>query len=350
MQLWWLLTLTLSPTLGTAEQHNVGEQCEEDEQALIQRLGSERVERSAAGTGVSVGAHISTLDGQRYLFSNTGTYEMWGMRGVPSKALGGADLDPNTKRPVNVNWQLLAHYSGSPTTKIRALLLQDLSNPTDSLMQITSDDCRWQRKLVSPAEESKVEAQYSPWLLDDTVAPLWSGVTTVQLSNVSFEMKKHANGFDHWLSTLHLFLHTEDGGYMEVVDMKVHCMQGDQVGTRINMHRHNDMKWVVGQIAPGKHTAEAHYIPDSWAALGGSNPASSFLHRSDVKMGKMKLFQICDEKARSEAMKNCAKQLQVSEEDPAFQACVEEEGCREEAFDDNAEPPAEPVGAEPESI
>jgi hypothetical protein len=40
--------------------------------------------------GVSVGAHISTLDGQRYPFAKCGTYEMWGLRGVPAKALGGA--------------------------------------------------------------------------------------------------------------------------------------------------------------------------------------------------------------------------------------------------------------------
>lgn len=51
-------------------------------------------------------------------------------------------MDPNTKRPVSVNWQLLAHYSGKHKMKIRALLLQDLSNPTDSLMQITAEDCR----------------------------------------------------------------------------------------------------------------------------------------------------------------------------------------------------------------
>ena len=56
--------------------------------------------------------------------------------------IAGVELDPNTKRPVNVNWQLLAHYSGSHS-KIKGLLLQDLSNPTDALMQITSDDCRW---------------------------------------------------------------------------------------------------------------------------------------------------------------------------------------------------------------
>lgn len=327
MQIWWLLTLAslaLSPTLA---ENCFGEQCEEDAQALIQRQSVERVERSAAGTGVSVGAHITTLDGQRYLFNSGGTYEMWGLRGVPSKALGGVDLDPNTKRPVNVNWQLLAHYSGKHKIKIRALLLQDLSNPTDSLMQITAEDCRWERKLVSPTKESRDQPKWSSWLLDPTVGPLSSGVTSVKLSNVSFQLKKKANGFDHWFSELHLFLHTQDGNHVEVADMKIHCMQGDQVGARVNMHRHEDIKWVVGQIAAGKHSADAHFIPDQWAALGGSNQASFFLHRSDLKLGGLKLFQVCDENDRSEASKICAKQLQVSEEDPAFQACVDD-ACR----------------------
>lgn len=90
-------------------------------------------------------------------------------------------------------------------------------------------------------------------------------MTSVKLSNVSFQLKKKANGFDHWFSELHLFLHTEDGNHVEVADMKIHCMQGDQVGARVNMHRHEDIKWVVGQIAPGKHSADAHFIPDPWA-------------------------------------------------------------------------------------
>ena len=47
--------------------------------------------------------------------------------------------------------------------------------------------------------------------------------------------------------------------------MKIHCMQGDQVGARVNMHRREDIKWVVGQIAAGKHSADAHFIPDQWA-------------------------------------------------------------------------------------
>mmetsp|Transcript_87778 Transcript_87778/g.179322 ORF Transcript_87778/g.179322 Transcript_87778/m.179322 type:complete len:347 (+) Transcript_87778:51-1091(+) len=321
--LWWLVVLALSP-IGTAENCEHREQCEEDAQALIQRQSEQR---SAAGLGVSVGAHISTLDGQRYPFAKCGTYEMWGLRGVPAKALGGVELDPNTKRPVNVNWQLLAHYSGKHKIKIRALLLQDLSNPTDSLMQITAEDCRWERKLVSPTKESRGEPKWSSWLLDPTVGPLSSGVTSVKLSNVSFQLKKKANGFDHWFSELHLFLHTQDGNHVEVADMKIHCMQGDQVGARVNMHRREDIKWVVGQIAAGKHSADAHFIPDQWAALGGSNQASFFLHRSDLKLGGLKLFQVCDENDRSEASKICAKQLQVSEEDPAFQACVDD-ACR----------------------
>ena len=51
--------------------------------------------------GVSVGAHISTLDGQRYPFAKCGTYEMWGLRGVPAKALGGA---PGGASPIEKCW------------------------------------------------------------------------------------------------------------------------------------------------------------------------------------------------------------------------------------------------------
>eukprot|EP00435_Cladocopium_sp_Y103_P024149 s116_g5.t3 len=250
MQIWWLVaSLALSRTL--AENCSFSEQCEEDAQVLIQQ---QSVQRSAAGTGVgvAVGAHISTLDGMRYPFSSHGTFELWGIRGVPSKALGGVELDPNTKRPVSVNWQLLAHYSGN--AKITGVLLQDLSNPTDSLMQLTSEDCRWSKKLISPAEGSKEEAK--------------NGVTFVKLTNVVDRPKKHPEGFDRRISHVKLFLYTQEGsqiGRAELTDIKFYCRKGDQINAHINMHRKEDLKWVVGQIAPGKHSPDAHFIPDPWA-------------------------------------------------------------------------------------
>mmetsp|Transcript_61207 Transcript_61207/g.134018 ORF Transcript_61207/g.134018 Transcript_61207/m.134018 type:complete len:360 (+) Transcript_61207:76-1155(+) len=350
MQIWWLLTLAslaLSPTLA---ENCFGEQCEEDAQALIQRQSEQR---SAAGLGVSVGAHISTLDGQRYPFAKCGTYEMWGLRGVPAKALGGVELDPNTKRPVNVNWQLLAHYSGSQG-KIKGLLLQDLSNPTDALMQLTSDDCRWSRKLISPTNESKGEAQWTSWPMDRWTEPLSSGVTFVKLSNVLDRPRKHSKGYDRRISHVKLFMHTQQGNHIDhalVTDMKFNCRIGDQISTRVYMQRPADLKWVVGQIAPGKHSENDHFIPDQWAALGGSDKASFFLRHTDVKFASfilkqaglngltgLNLLQVCDGKERSEAKEACAKHLSplhVSEEDPAFQQCVDD-ACREGNAEDVA--------------
>lgn len=328
MQIWWLVaSLALSRTL--AENCSFSEQCEEDAQVLIQQ---QSVQRSAAGTGVgvAVGAHISTLDGMRYPFSSHGTFELWGIRGVPSKALGGVELDPNTKRPVSVNWQLLAHYSGN--AKITGVLLQDLSNPTDSLMQLTSEDCRWSKKLISPAEGSKEEAKWTSWPLDKMADPLSNGVTFVKLTNVVDRPKKHPEGFDRRISHVKLFLYTQEGsqiGRAELTDIKFYCRKGDQINAHINMHRKEDLKWVVGQIAPGKHSPDAHFIPDPWAALGGSNQASFFLRRADFKSGGLKLLQVdgCDEKDRSLAISACSKALEplhMSEEDPDFKACVDD--------------------------
>lgn len=308
-----------------------------------------------------MGAHISTLDGGHYPFAKCGTFEMWGLRGVPARALGGVPLDPNTKRPVTVNWQLLAHYAGKHN-KIKGLLLQDVSNPTDAMMQITSDSCRWSRKLVSPMNDSKREGPWTPWAMDRWTEPLSSGVTFVKLSNVIERPKKHKNGYDRRLSHVKLFMHTQQGKKIDhalVADMKVDCRVHDQISTRIYMHRPEDLKWIVGQIAPGKHSEDDHFIPDQWNALGGSAAASFFLHHTDVKWAsfilekagmslaslkslRMSLLQACNEKERHAAKEACAKHLSslVSEEDPAFQQCVED-ACRDGNAEDVAAEAAE---------
>lgn len=353
MQLWWVVALVLSP-LGTDAETCDSEQCEEDVQALIQR---QSLERSAAGVGVSVGAHISTLDGQRYPFAKCGTFEMWGLRGVPAKVLGGVPLDPNTKLPVTVNWQLLAHYAGKHN-KIKGILLQDLSNPTDAMMQLTSDNCRWSRKLVSPMNESKGEGPWTSWQMDRWTEPLSSGVTFVKLSNVIDRPKRHKNSYDRRYFHVKLFMHTQQGNKLDhavITDMKIDCRVGDQISTRIYMHRPSDLKYVVGQIAPGKHSEEDHFVPDQWQALGGSATASFFLHHTDVKwasfvlkqagliLPKLNLLQACGEKEISKAKEACAKHLNpldVSEEDPTFQQCVDD-ACREGNAEDVAAEAAE---------
>ena len=110
-----------------------------------------------------------------------------------------------------------------------------------------------------------------------------SGVTFVKLSNVIERPKKHKNGYDRRLSHVKLFMHTQQGKKIDhalVADMKVDCRVHDQISTRIYMHRPEDLKWIVGQIAPGKHSEDDHFIPDQWnEPRFASEESVCFIHK-----------------------------------------------------------------------
>ena len=84
-----------------------------------------------------------------------------------------------------------------------------------------------------------------------------------------------------------LIINTAEGK-QTVSDVRTICKRGNQVSAAVSIYRDQDMKFVVGQIAPYRdHSAqfEDDFLPMSWQLLGGSETANSFLHQLDMTPG-----------------------------------------------------------------
>ena len=86
--------------------------------------------------------HITTLDGKHYTLLSQGTFSLWHFSGLETEL---HSEEVGTKK-LPIDWQVYVHYSGHQSFTKGLLLIDKSGGSIRQVLEITSQDCRWQAR------------------------------------------------------------------------------------------------------------------------------------------------------------------------------------------------------------
>jgi len=257
--------------------------------------------------GASGDPHMGTIDGEKYLLLQQGSFNFWQFSGLDAEVHSAGTV---TKIPLD--FRVFTHYSGHQSYT-KSLLLVDQSGPDHakhSSLEITSEDCIWRSKTAKGAWHT-VEKPLLVSNLDDEISAMRLGLPTKP------DEKMHVD-----------FLVKEKNILRQIAKILVICKPGMHINTKLVMFQKEDFKYVTGQL--GIHKDKAILLQDSsklgqgkgyrvrtdspfltarsWTDLGGSGFAATYLSEVDEEKPAMFLAD-CDKEREDNAKVLCAKQL-----------------------------------------
>jgi len=257
--------------------------------------------------GVAVGdPHMRTMDGEKYLLLQEGSFDFWHFSGLDAEAQFAGIV-----KKIPLDFRVFTHYSGRKSYT-KSLLLVDHSGPDyakHQRLEITSEDCIWRTKTA----ESSWHAVGKPASLSDQ-----------DMDEMSAMRLGLSAGPD---KPMHVELLMKDKGSLrQIAKIVVVCRPDRYINTKLVMFQKEDFKYVTGQL--GMHTEKAELpklgsllgewqkgrtdspflTTQSWTDLGGSEYAAAYLSRVDQE-GPAQFISDCDKQMEDEAKILCAKHL-----------------------------------------
>ena len=259
--------------------------------------------------------HLRTMDGEKYLLLQQGSFNFWHFSGLDAEAQFAGIV-----KKVPLDFRVFTHYSGRKSYT-KSLLFVDHSGPDyakHQRLEITSEDCIWRSRTAQ-----------SSWHAVDKPA---SFVSDQDVDEMSAMRLGNSAGPD---KPMHVELLMKDKGSLrQIAKIIVVCRPNRYINTKLVMFHKEDFKYVSGQL--GMHTEKAELLQESsklgsllgeeqkgrtdspflttksWTDLGGSEYAAAYLSRVDEEgpaQFTAQLLSECDKEREDEAKILCAKHL-----------------------------------------
>ena len=259
--------------------------------------------------------HLRTMDGEKYLLLQQGSFNFWHFSGLDAEAQFAGIV-----KKIPLDFRVFTHYSGRKSYT-KSLLLVDHSGPDyakHQRLEITSKDCIWRSRTAE-----------SSWHAVDKPASFVSDQDMDEMSAMRLGLSAGPD------KPMHVELLMKDKGSLrQIAKIVVVCRPDRYINTKLVMFHKEDFKYVTGQL--GMHTEKAELLQDSsklgsllgegqngrtdspflttqsWTDLGGSEYAAAYLSRVDEEgpaQFTAQLLSECDKEREDEAKILCAKHL-----------------------------------------
>lgn len=266
--------------------------------------------------------HVSTMDGKHYTMLQEGTFKLWSLSNFSTEYLSSERHDDSVPKmkSAKVDWEVFIHYSTGRSYSKGLLLVDKSLGQRRQALELTSETCRWRSKMGEHGEWTNVERPMPVFMAD--------GVDFVTAFNLSSTGRKNGQMDVR-------FMMNSKYGIKRVATLKISCLPGHHINSKLRLDKTFLKEKVRGQISPGRHIVsdtkrhgnisedlflmrkmsslqvmqdQEFFVDDSWVNVGGSHKASLYLSEVDNQViGERSLVTTCSEQAEETAKKTCMK-------------------------------------------